>query len=407
MPKISKPLCNTDVKNFKPYEKAYKKPDGKGLWILIKPNGSKMWRFDFKYANKNLSMSFGLYPDVSLKEAREARKNARDLLSKNINPILEKKNKLLKTITLDVVINEWIELKSKSSSEATITQHNRMFKNFTKFYGDTPIKLIKRKDIIYVLEMMQNRGVVESTHRLFSLINKLYMYATTKEYIEHNIISDIDASSILIPRPTDNHYAAITSPDEIKELLIDINTISKTFRSDISVVYIFKLIPYVFVRSENIRLMRWDELDLDNNIWIIPKEKMKTKIDFVCPLPRQAVEIIKNIEPYSKFKGEFVFPSPLKKDRGVSGATLSDTLSRLGYKDRHTFHGFRSMFSTTAYNLYKEHGYHSDIIEACLSHKEQNKIKAAYNREEKFKYIDEKKELVQWYANWLDKLRDS
>ena len=426
MPKISKPLYESEIKNarytsdeeFKilekelaknsPNEKAVKKnklADGKGLYLIIKPNGSKLWRFDFRYGNKNLSMSFGIYPEVSLKEAREKREEARELLSKNINPISVKRIKRAsEALTLDMIINEWLELRSKSSSEATIIQNRRMLNNITNWLGNIAIKDIKRVDIINILEKIQNKGAIETAHRILSLMNKIYMFAVTKEYIEHNIIADIDKKSVLVPSNKNIHHPAITLPDEIKVLLRDINSIGERFRSNISIIFIFKIIPYVFVRSENIRLMRWNELDLEKGIWEIPKEKMKTHIDFVCPLSRQAVDIIKQIEPYSRHRSEFVFPSPSKNDRGISGATLSDTLNKLGYQNRHTFHGFRSMFSTIAYEYYKEHGFHSDIIESCLAHKEKNRVKAAYNRESKYKYFEEKKELMQWWADWLDNL---
>ena len=426
MPKISKPLYESEIKNarytsdeeFKilekelaknnPNEKAVKKnklADGKGLYLIIKPNGSKLWRFDFRYGNKNLSMSFGIYPEVSLKEAREKREEARELLSKNINPISVKRIKRAsEALTLDMIINEWLELRAKSSSEATIIQNRRMLNNITNWLGNIAIKDIKRVDIINILEKIQNKGAIETAHRILSLMNKIYMFAVTKEYIEHNIIADIDKKSVLVPSNKNIHHPAITLPDEIKVLLRDINSIGERFRSNISIIFIFKIIPYVFVRSENIRLMRWNELDLEKGIWEIPKEKMKTHIDFVCPLSRQAVDIIKQIEPYSRHRSEFVFPSPSKNDRGISGATLSDTLNKLGYQNRHTFHGFRSMFSTIAYESYKEHGFHSDIIESCLAHKEKNRVKAAYNRESKYKYFEEKKELMQWWADWLDNL---
>ncbi|WP_141051891.1 tyrosine-type recombinase/integrase [Aliarcobacter cryaerophilus] len=427
MPKISKPLYESEIKNarytsdeeFKilekelaknnPNEKAVKKnklADGKGLYLIIKPNGSKLWRFDFRYGNKNLSMSFGIYPEVSLKEAREKREEARELISKNINPISVKRIKRAsESLTLDMVINEWLELRAKSSSEATIIQNRRMLNNITNWLGNIAIKDIKRVDIINILEKIQNKGVIETAHRLLSLMHKIYMFAVTKEYTEHNIIADIDKKSVLVPSNKNIHHPAITTPKEIKELLNNINSIEEKFKSNISVIFIFKIIPYVFVRSENIRLMRWDELYLEKGIWEIPKEKMKTHIDFVCPLSRQAVDIIKQIEPYSRHRSEFVFPSPFKADRGISGATLSDTLNKLGYQHRHTFHGFRSMFSTIAYEYYKEHGFHSDIIESCLAHKEKNRVKAAYNRESKYKYFEEKKELMQWWADWLDGLK--
>ena len=406
MPKISKPLTTTEVKNYKPESKMYKKPDGKGLWLVIKPNGTKSWRYDFRYGGKNLSMSFGIYPEIGLKEAREKREEARELLSKNINPISEKRiKKASESLTLGNVIDEWIELRKKSASEATVTQNKRMFKNITDWLGNVAIKDVKRVNIINILEKVQNRGTIETAHRLLSLINKVYMFAVTKEYVEHNIIADIDRKAVLVANKKNTHLPAVTEHKDIKQLLNDINTIGNKYKSDISTVFIFKIIPYVFVRSENIRLMEWAELDLENAIWDIPKEKMKMNVDFICPLPVQAVNILKQIEPYSRHRSKYVFPSPSKNDRGVSGATLSDTLNRLGYQDIHTFHGFRSMFSTIANELYKEHGFHSDIIEACLAHKEKNRVKASYNRESKFKYFDEKKELIQWWADWLDNVK--
>ena len=406
MPKISKPLTTTEVKNCKPELKMYKKPDGKGLWLIIKPHGTKSWRYDFRYGGKNLSMSFGIYPEIGLKEAREKREEAREQLSKNINPISEKRTKKAsESLTLGNVIDDWIELRKKSASEATVAQNKRLLKNIIDWLGNIAIKDVKRVNIISILERIQNKGNIETAHRLLSLINKVYMYAVTKEYVAHNIIADIDKKSVLVPNKKDAHYPAVTEKKDIKILLHDINSLGNIFSNDISTVFIFKIIPYVFVRSENIRLMEWTELDLDNGIWDIPKEKMKMNVDFLCPLPTQAINILTQIEPYSRHRSKYVFPSPQKNDRGVSGATLSNNLIKLGYQDRHTFHGFRSIFSTIANELYKEHGFHSDIIEACLSHKEKNKVRAAYNRESKYKYIEEKRELLQWYANWLDDLK--
>lgn len=405
MPKTVKPLNDTQLKNAKAKEKDYKLSDGEGLYFVVKKNGTKSWRYDFSYGGKRKSMSFGIYPTVSLKDARIKKDEAKYSLANNKNPIsIKRAKKTSETITINDVIEEWLELRKKSKSESTITQNSSILKNITMWLGNIAIKDVRRIDIINALQKYQEQGVIESAHRLLALVNKIYMYAVTNEYIEHNIIADIDKKSILVPNKKDSHHPALIEPNDIKQLIIDINSIGEKYRSDISTVYIFKLLPYVFVRSGNIRLMEWNELNLDQGHWAIPKEKMKMNIDFICPLPKQAIKFIKEIEPYSKHRSKYVFPSPQKNDRGVSGATLSDTLIRLGYKDRHTVHGFRSMFSTTAHNLYKEHGYHSDIIESCLAHKEKNRVKASYNRESKFKYYEEKKELIQWYANWLDNL---
>ena len=405
MKRTIKKLTELEIKKAEIKDKDYNLSDGDGLYFIVRKNGSKFFRLDFRYGGKRLSMSLGTYPKISLKEARDKKDECKKLLSENINPISEKRvKKSSESLTLGMIIDEWLELRAKSSSDATVIQNRRMLKNITNWLGNIAIKDIKRVDIINILEKIQSKGVIETAHRLLSLMNKIYMFAVTKEYVEHNIIADVDKKSVLVPSNKNVHHPAITSSDEIKDLLKDINNIGEKFKSHISIIFIFKIIPYVFVRSENIRLMRWQELDLQKGIWEIPQEKMKTNIDFVCPLPRQAIDIIKQIEPYSKHRSEFVFPSPNKTDRGIAGATLSDTLNRLGYQNRHTFHGFRSMFSTIAYESYKEHGFHSDIIEACLAHKEKNRVKAAYNRESKMKYFEEKKELMQWWADWLDNL---
>ena len=401
MKRTIKKLTELEIKKAEIKDKDYNLSDGDGLYFIVRKNGSKFFRLDFRYGGKRLSMSLGTYPKISLKEARDKKDECKKLLSENINPISEKRvKKSSESLTLGMIIDEWLELRAKSSSDATVIQNRRMLKNITNWLGNIAIKDIKRVDIINILEKIQSKGVIETAHRLLSLMNKIYMFAVTKEYIEHNIIADIDKKSVLIPSNKNIHHPAITNPKEIKELINDINHIEEKLKSDISVIFIFKIIPYVFVRSENIRLMRWDELDLEKGIWEIPKEKMKTHIDFVCPLSRQAVDIIKQIEPYSRHRSEFVFPSPSKNDRGVSGATLSDTLNKLGYQNKHTFHGFRSMFSTIAYECHKEHGFHSDIIEACLAHKEKNRVKAAYNRESKYKYIEEKRDGCVVAGKW-------
>ena len=370
----------------------------------MRKNGSKFFRLDFRYGGKRLSMSLGVYPQTSLKKARDKTADAKKLLENNINPISEKKlNKSTEEITLNFVIDKWLEIRKLNSSEATWINNQSVLKNVRNKIGNVAIKDIERKDYIEIILNVQKKGRIETGLRILSLVSKVYQFAVTNGYVEHNIIVDIDKKATLLINK-EKHLPALTERKDIEQLLKDINSIEDKFRSDISTIFIFKLIPYVFVRSENIRLMCWDDLDLEKGLWAIPKEKMKMNVDFVCPLPKQAIKLIKKIEPYSRNRSKYVFPSPQKRDRGISGSTLADTLNRLGYQNRHCFHGFRSMFSTIAHELYKEHGFHSDIIEACLAHKEKNRVKASYNRESKFKYFEQKKELIQWWADWLDNL---
>lgn len=404
MKRTTKKLTELELKKAEIKDKDYKLSDGDGLNFVIRKNGSKFFRLDFRYGGKRLSMSLGVYPKTTLKEARDKTLEAKKLLNNNINPISEKKlNKITEEISLNFVINKWLEIRKLNSSENTYLTNQRILKNISDKIGNIAIKDIQRQNYIDLILDIQKKGRIETGLRILSLLFKIYQFAVTNGYIEHNIIVDIDKESTLLKNKV-THLPAITEKKDIKQLLNDIYSLEDRFRSHISTIYIFKLIPYVFVRSENIRLMCWDDLDLEKGYWAIPKEKMKMNVDFVCPLPLQAIKLIKEIEPFTRHRSKYVFPSPQKSDRGVSGATLADTLNRLGYQNRHCFHGFRSMFSTIAHELYKEHGFHSDIIEACLAHKEKNRVKAFYNRESKFKYFDEKKELIQWYADWLDKL---
>ena len=404
MKRTTKKLTELELKKAEIKDKDYKLSDGDGLNFVIRKNGSKFFRLDFRYGGKRLSMSLGVYPKTTLKEARDKTLEAKKLLNNNINPISEKKlNKITEEISFNFVINKWLEIRKLNSSENTYLTNQRILKNVSDKIGNVAIKDIQRQNYIDLILDIQKKGRIETGLRILSLLFKIYQFAVTNGYIEHNIIVDIDKESTLLKNKV-THLPAITEKKDIKQLLNDIYSLEDRFRSHISTIYIFKLIPYVFVRSENIRLMCWDDLDLEKGYWAIPKEKMKMNVDFVCPLPLQAIKLIKEIEPFTRHRSKYVFPSPQKSDRGVSGATLADTLNRLGYQNRHCFHGFRSMFSTIAHELYKEHGFHSDIIEACLAHKEKNRVKASYNRESKFKYFDEKKELIQWYADWLDKL---
>ncbi len=406
MKRTSKKLTELELKKAQVKDKDYNLSDGDGLYFIVRKNSSKFFRFDFRYGGKRLSMSLGTYPLTSLKEARNKTADAKKLLENNINPISEKKlNKITEEITLNFVIDKWLEIRKLNSSENTYLTNQRILKNVTDKIGNVAIKDIQRQDFIELILSIQKKGRIETGLRILSLLFKIYQFAVTNGYIEHNIIVDIDKKSTLL-KNKESHLPALTEKEDIKLLLKDIYCLEDKFRSHISTIYIFKLIPYVFVRSENIRLMCWDDLDLEKGYWAIPKEKMKMNVDFVCPLPKQAINLIKEIEPFTRQRSKYVFPSPQKSDRGVAGATLADTLNRLGYQNRHCFHGFRSMFSTIAHELYKEHGFHYDIIEACLAHKKKNRVKASYNRESKFKYFDEKKELIQWYANWLDRLKD-
>ncbi|MDX9795578.1 MAG: tyrosine-type recombinase/integrase [Arcobacteraceae bacterium] len=401
MPKTTKQLTDTEIKKAKSKEKDYKLSDGQGLYIVIKKNGSKMWRFDFSFDKKRKSMSFGLYPEISLKEAREKRELARENIRKNINPIDSKNSNFKIETTFKFVALKWLELMKKSWSESNYKKiKSNLENNAFPHIGNKEIKNITRKEILNIIEKMENRNAIEYANRLLNNIQRIYKYAVTNEWTEYNIISDIDKTNTLQKREK-NHMPALTKENEIVQLIKDINSYGIDFKSDISTIYALKIFPFLPLRPYNLRSLEWSEIDFNSQKIEIPKEKMKMKVDFVLPLSSQAKNILREVEKYKS--SIYVFPSSSSNSKFISENTLNHALHRMGYKNKHSSHGFRSMFSTIAHEKRNEHGINSDVIEACLAHAEPNSVKAAYNRVEKMKYIDEKRVLMQWWSDWIQK----
>lgn len=404
MAKIVKPLTDTEIKKAKAKEKDYKLSDGENLYLVVKSNGTKFFRFDFTYTKKRKSMSFGIYPNISLKEARELREKVKEQLKQNINPI-EAKNKNSENIsTFKYITEKWLKLMTSEWKPVTYElNENRLKMHVYPAIGDKVISSIEILDILNIIQKLQEKEYFEIAERILNVIERIYKYAVTYGYTKHNIIADIDKRTVFAKKIV-THRATLTKENEIKELLKDIKSYGELYRADISTIYALNIAPYLALRPYNIRLLEWNEVNFEKEYLDIPANKMKTNKDFVLPLSNSALEILKAIKPYSLDRSKYVFPSPTSNLKPFSDATLNHTLMKLGYKDKITSHGFRAMFSTIAHEKIKEHGFHSDIIESCLAHAETNKIKAAYNRESKMKYYDEKKELMQWWANWLDKL---
>lgn len=404
MARIVKPLTDTEIKKAKPKEKEYKLSDGQSLYLVVKTNGTKYFRFDFTYAEKRKSMSFGVYPDISLKEARELREKAREQLKHNINPIESKSSNFEDIATFKYIADKWFKLMKSEWKPVTYElNENRLKLHVYPYLGNKDITNIEILDILKIIQKLQEKEYFEIAERILNVIERIYKYAVTYGFTKHNIIADIDKRTVFAKKIV-THRAALTKENEIKELMKDIKSYGDNYRADTSTIYALNLAPYVALRPYNIRFLTWDEVNFEKKYLDIPGEKMKTKKDFVLPLSKQALEILTTIKIYSFNKSKYVFPSPTSNLKPFSDATLNHALMKLGYKDKITSHGFRAMFSTTAHEKTKEHGFHSDIIESCLAHAETNKIKAAYNRESKMKYFEEKKELIQWWADWLDKL---
>lgn len=406
MPRIVKQLSDTEIKKVKPKEKDFKISDGKGLYLVVKKNGTKFFRFDFSFGGKRKSMSFGIYPNITLKEARERRTEAKKLLEININPINQKKvKKEEEKLTLEFITMKWLESLNKKLAEDTRKNYkDTLVKNVLSSMGKVEVKNIKRIDIVNIINSIENGTA--SKKRIFNFLSRIFSFSAVAYNLDSNPV-DFKITDILPKTKIKNHKAIINSED-IKILMKKINEFNVKDEEYLhySGVYCIKILPYIFVRISSLIKSEWKHIDLKANTWLFPAENTKTKKDYLYPIPRQVRELLIQLKEITMINSKYVFHSAQNRPSlHLSRATASSYLTKeLGYKGKMTLHGFRSTFSTTAYENDEEHGYSSFVIEACLSHEDNNKVRRAYNRESLTKYFNQKKEIIQWYANWLDSL---
>ena len=409
MARKTTPLSFIEIKSAKAKEKDYKLYDGGGLFLLVAKTGGKRWRLKYRFNNKEKVIALGVYPTITLKDARTKREEYKSLISNNINPSELKKQKKEQIIldemksnnTFYKVSQEW---HSNYASEVSKNYHDKLERALElyvyPFIENKPIEEITRLDIIEILQDLKEKDIQETAKRIFMLLNKIYKYAVTLEYAPHNIIADIEQKTILGKRDR-KHYPTFTKDKDIKALLLAIDE----YKGDYTTKMALKILPYVFVRSFNIRHCEWSEIDFESQQWIIPSHKMKTKVEFILPLPNQVIEILKEVQQFSG-DGKYVFPSFRGKDKPMSDNTLITAIRRMGFtKDEFVPHGFRAMFSTIAYenmNIENGHNFSGEVIEALLAHKESNKVKEAYNRSN---YKEPMKNLINWYADYLDVIK--
>jgi len=410
MARITKPLTDKEIKASTPKNKEYKLFDGNGLYLSVTPKGKKWWRLKYMFNNKEKRLSLGVYPTITLSKARKKREELKTLIANGIDPSQDRKDKkeainqkqIKKENTFYNVSQKWLKSYESQVSENYHIRLGRALKNYV--YPTIKLKSIdevKRLEIIAILEELKKRDLLETARRTKTLLNKIFKYAVTHELTPHNIIADIDTKDIL-GKKIKKHYPTITKDKEVKSLLQAIEEYTGNYTTKMAL----KVLPYVFVRSHNIRSMEWNEISFKYKEWTIPKEKMKTKEEFILPLPQQVIDLLQELKSNST-STKYVFPSPMYKDRPLSDNTLISAIRRMGYsKDEFVPHSFRSMFSTIANekaNSKDGHNYTSEVIEACLAHKEPNEVKEAYNRA---KYKEPMRGLIEWYAEYLEKLKN-
>jgi len=391
------PLTNVEIKQLKPTEKPFKAADERGLYLLVNPNGSKLWKFKYRFSGKEKKLSFGAYPDVTLAQARQKRDEARNNLANDIDPgilknSIKRSKKLAAANSFEAIAREWHAKYTPSWS----TDHGkrvliRLEQNMFPWVGKHPITEVTAPELLSALRRTESRGAIETARRVHQMCGQVFRYAIATGRAERDPSADLKGALAPVKK---KHLASIIDPVEIGKLL---RAIDGYVGFEIT-RYALQLSALFFVRPGELRKAEWCEINFDTFEWRIPASKMKMRQMHIVPLSKQAVSILKDLHALTG-DGKYVFPAMTSKTRCMSENTVNGALRRLGYTSNEmTAHGFRSMAST----LLNEQGWNRDAIERQLSHAERNNIRAAYNYAE---YLPERKKMMQHWADYLDTLK--
>jgi integrase len=395
-------LSDINIKRAKPSEKSYKVFDGGGLYIEIQPTGGKLWRFKYRFEGKENRLALGKYPDVSLQEARRRHHEAREKLAQGIDPSAAKKAMKvakgeLATNSFEAIAREWCETwkKDKSGSHTERTMA-RLEKDVFPYIGARPVAEIKAPEVLSTCRRIEQRGAIETAHRVRTSISQVIRYAIATGRAERDPCPDLrGALQPVQPQP----LPSLTDPAQVAELLKSIACYKGTHivRSALA------LAPLVFVRPGELRMAKWVDIDIEKAEWVFLHSKQKTNIrvkrKLIVPLSRQAVAILKDLHPLTG-DDEYVFPG-LRPGRPISDGTINKALRTMGYDTRTeiTAHGFRAMARTViAERLHLD----TQWIERQLSHRTSERLGESYDRTQ---FLDDRRKMMQTWADYLDGLK--
>lgn len=386
-------LTDAKVRALEAGVKPYKAADGGGLFIQVMPSGSRWWRFRYRFSGREKLLSLGVYPETSLKNAREKRDAYRVQLAQGLDPsTLRRVKRSDRQDTFRAVALEWLDGQKTILKPQTMAQYQRRLEKYAfPLLGQIPIKEIAAPDMLRMIQKFEAREIYETAHRVRSLCSLVFCYAIVMGRAETNPAESIRGA--LKPVKT-QHFAALTEPKRIAELLRAIDS----HRGSPIVRAALQLGVLTFVRPGELRGARWSEFDLAVGEWRIPAERMKKAREHLVPLSRQALVILRELRLLSG-NGDLLFPSVRSNARPMSDNTLNAALRSLGFAaGEQTAHGFRTLASTRL----NESGFNGDLIELQLAHVEQDRSRAAYNRASR---MDDRREMMQWWADHLDALR--
>ncbi|XNJ75163.1 integrase domain-containing protein [Vibrio cyclitrophicus] len=394
MPRQTKPLTATEVKNAKPKEKEYSLVDGQGLKLRVLPSGSKQWQLNYYRPTngKRANLNLGRYPEVTLVQARKSSLEARELIAQRIDPQEHKERKLQehKAIHEHTFLNiskEWFEIKKHDvTPDYAIDIWRSLELHIFPYLSDTPVKQITAPQVIELLRPIEAKGSLETVKRLIQRLNEVMGYATNCGFISANPLTGIRKA---FKKPKKENMAAL-APAELPELIEAIANanIKRTTRC------LLEWQLHTMTRPAEASGARWDEIDWEEKVWTIPAERMKKRREHRIPLSGQMLAILEVIKPISGHR-EFIFPSDRDPKKPCNSQTANTALKRMGFAGRLVSHGLRSLASTTL----NEQGFDRDLIEASLAHVDDNQVRSAYNRTD---YLKRRRPMMNWWSGHIE-----
>lgn len=394
MAKIVPPLSDSQIKNSKPREKEYNLSDSHGLTVRVKPSGAKLWRFNYQrpISKKRANLSLGKYPDLSLAKARLKAVAARELLAIGIDPKEHRDNELKEKQAIllhsfEIVATEWLKLKASEVKEGTYkTISNTLVIHIFPVIGKTPITAITAPEVINALRPIEAKGNLEVIARVCQYLNQIMRYAVNHGIIHHNPLEGIK-EVFKSAKATNNPHV---KPEQLSELLNAISTAN--IKKVTHCLILWQL--HTMTRPSETALAEWSEIDLENNLWVIPAERIKTGLVHKVPLTPQTLEILEKIKPISSHS-KYIFPADRNPNAHANKASANMALKRMGYQGKQTSHGLRGLARTTL----SDHSFNYEASEACLSHKVGNSVSQSYNHST---YLNQRIEIMKWWSNHID-----
>lgn len=385
------------IRRAKPEAKAYTLGDGQGLSLLIEPNGSKSWWFRYRYAGKPKMISLGVYPTITLADARSRRDDARKLVAEGKNPSEVRKEQKIALQTesesaFEKIATEWHQMKSAKWSAGYASDIMEAFQNdIFPYVGTRPIGEIKPLELLNVLRKIEKRGALEKMRKVRQRCSEVFRYAIATGRAEFNPAADLSSA---LEVHQSNHFPFLKA-DELPDFLRALDSYPGSRLVQIAT----KLLMITGVRTIELRAALWSEFDLDNAIWEISAERMKMRRSHLVPLSTQALDLLNELKMMTG-NYRYVFPGRNDPNKPMSEASINQVIKRIGYGGRLTGHGFRHTMST----ILHEKGFDSAWIEIQLAHVDKNSIRGTYNHAQ---YLEKRSSMIQWYNDYIYSIKDS